>query len=149
MSGPILRLSALQSPVFLLNSRLDLFTATSLSGRCPFSRSYGAILPSSLAMRSPSTLGYSPQPPVSVCGTDTFRRLRDFSWGLLCLVFPSAVKLQGTVTMGFNVHSYVRTNSAAPSSRMRLRWYRNFRLFPITCPLRVLLRDRLTPGRLT
>ena len=50
----VLRLQ--QSPVFLINSRLDLFTVTDLSSgskslhrnRHPFSRSYGAILPSSL-----------------------------------------------------------------------------------------------------
>ena len=35
----------------------------------PFSRSYGAILPSSLTMLLPSALGFSPHPPVSVYGT--------------------------------------------------------------------------------
>ncbi len=38
-------------------------------GRRPFSRSYGAILPSSLTMLLPSALGFSPHPPVSVYGT--------------------------------------------------------------------------------
>ncbi len=38
----------------------------------PFSRSYGAILPSSLASILPSALGCSPRPRVSVCGTGTF-----------------------------------------------------------------------------
>jgi len=37
--------------------------------RHPFFRSYGAILPSSLTGGHPSTLGSSPSPPVSVCGT--------------------------------------------------------------------------------
>ena len=36
----------------------------------PFSRSYGAILPSSLTEVLPSALGYSPRLPVLVCGTD-------------------------------------------------------------------------------
>jgi len=36
-----------------------------------FSRSYGAILPSSLASVLSRALGYSPRPPESVCGTDT------------------------------------------------------------------------------
>ena len=54
--------------MFLLNSCLGLFSAAS-SQRRPFSRSYGAILPSSLAMLPPPALGFSPFPPVSVCGT--------------------------------------------------------------------------------
>ncbi len=37
--------------------------------RHPFSRSYGVILPSSLTRVRSNTLGYSPRPPVSVCGT--------------------------------------------------------------------------------
>ena len=36
-----------------------------------FSRSYGSILPSSLTRVLPITLGFSPRPPVSVCGTGT------------------------------------------------------------------------------
>ena len=37
--------------------------------RRPFSRSYRTILPSSLAVSHSSTLEFSSQPPVSVCGT--------------------------------------------------------------------------------
>ncbi|KAK2349547.1 hypothetical protein QL285_099129 [Trifolium repens] len=44
---PIHGLTTLRRPVFLVNSRPGLVTATSLRGT-PFSRSYGAILPSSL-----------------------------------------------------------------------------------------------------
>ena len=66
--------------MFLLNSRLSLFTAASDSSGCmnhhhqrhPFSRSYGAILQSSLARVSLYALGFSPCPPVSVCGTGTY-----------------------------------------------------------------------------
>src|SRR6185436_4991266 len=36
-----------------------------------FSRSYGVNLPSSLERLLSSALGYSPRPPVSVCGTVT------------------------------------------------------------------------------
>ncbi len=70
--------SSSQPPVFLLNSRLDRFSATGLcSGphgpftycRHPFSRSYGVILPSSFSTDHSSTLGFSPRLPVSVCGT--------------------------------------------------------------------------------
>ena len=82
MSDPILHLSISQSPVFLLNSRLGLFTAAPLflMGRL-FSRSYEAILPSSLAMIHSSALGYSPRLPVSVYGTGSvYLKLSGFSW---------------------------------------------------------------------
>ena len=68
--------------MFLLNSRLGLFTAASPIAwrKRPFSRSYRAILPSSLAVIHSSTLGFSPRPPVSVCGTGgyVFKRLAGF-----------------------------------------------------------------------
>ena len=68
MSGHIPRLAASHSPVFLLNSRLGRFSAPA-SPQGPFSRSYGASLPSSLAVTHSSACGYSPRPPVSVSGT--------------------------------------------------------------------------------
>ena len=68
MSGHIPRLAASHSPVFLLNSRLGRFSAPP-SREGPFSRSYGASLPSSLAVNLPSAFGCSPRPPVSVSGT--------------------------------------------------------------------------------
>ena len=48
MSGCIRHLSSLHSPVFLLNSCLDLFSAPRRN-EDPLSRSYGVSLPSSLA----------------------------------------------------------------------------------------------------
>lgn len=69
MSDPILSNYTLQSPVFLLNSRLGLFTAPYRS-RGSFSRSYRTILPNSLAAAHPSALGYSPRLSVSISGTD-------------------------------------------------------------------------------
>ena len=48
MSGCIRHLTSLHSPVFLLNSCLDLFSAP-LRREDPLSRSYGVSLPSSLA----------------------------------------------------------------------------------------------------
>ena len=54
--------------MFLVNSRLGLFTAPSLR-RVPFSRSYGVILPSSLARVISIALVSSTHLPVSVCGT--------------------------------------------------------------------------------
>ena len=63
--------------MFLVNSRLGLFTATLFRGR-PFSRSYGTILPSSLTTLLPLALGFSPHLPVSVCGTGTLVFTRAF-----------------------------------------------------------------------
>ena len=68
MSAPILHLSILQRPVFLLNSCLGLFTAA-LFPEHPFSRSYGVNLPSSLTTLLPLALESSSYLPVSVCGT--------------------------------------------------------------------------------
>ena len=65
--------------MFLINSRLGLFTATYLR-RHPFSRSYGVILPSSLTIVLSLTLGFSPHLPVSVCGTGTYSLTSGFSW---------------------------------------------------------------------
>ena len=52
----------------------------------PFSRSYGAILPSSLTKVLPLVLGFSPHLPVSVCGTGSFSLDSGFSWqrGVCC-----------------------------------------------------------------
>ena len=67
----------LRSPVFLINSSLGHFSATSRSFNTPtrrfFSRSYEANLPSSFTRVISSPLGYSPRIPVSVCGTGTCR----------------------------------------------------------------------------
>ena len=76
-----------QSPVFLINSRLDLFAVAGPGSggvplhrsRHPFSRSYGAVLPSSFTMVLPIALVCSTHPPVSVCGTGTSRIPRGFS----------------------------------------------------------------------
>jgi hypothetical protein len=81
--------------VFLLNSRLDLFTAApsgnlsaTLTGH-PFSQSYGAILPSSLTRVLPCALGSSPRLPVSVCGTGTALLARGFSCQCGCRDFAT------------------------------------------------------------
>ena len=71
MSAPILHLSICQKPVFLLNSRLGLFSAAYLR-KHPFSRSYGVNLPSSLTTLLPLALESSSCLPVSVCGTGSF-----------------------------------------------------------------------------
>ena len=71
--------------MFLVNSRLDHFTApseSSLNGhhqRDPFSRSYGARLPSSLTRFLSRALVYSTFPPVSVLVRLSIRLTRSFS----------------------------------------------------------------------
>ena len=71
--------------MFLVNSRLGLFTATFSPHdymqllRYPFSRSYGVSLPSSLTRVLPLALGFSPRLPVSVCSTGTLSLARGFS----------------------------------------------------------------------
>ena len=66
--------------MFLLNSRLLLFSATGVS-RYPFFRSYRVILPNSLTMILSSALVYSTQPPVSVYSTGIWKiNGSGFSW---------------------------------------------------------------------
>ncbi len=74
--------------MFLLNSRLDLFSAALSSSvlshthqkKQPFSRSYGFILPSSLTRVRSRALVFSTCLPVSVCGTGNAIFLSSFSW---------------------------------------------------------------------
>ena len=72
MSGCIRDLSIWHSPVFLLNSCLDLFSAPN-SRWDPLSRSYRVSLPSSLTVNHSSALVYSTRLRVSVYGTGTVR----------------------------------------------------------------------------
>ena len=81
--------SSWQPPVFLLNSRLDRFSAACFPSlphgqisyhRHPFSRSYGVILPNSLTRVLPFAWVCSTHLPVSDCGTDApVSTLRGFS----------------------------------------------------------------------
>ena len=80
MSGYILHLSIWHSPVFLLNSCLDRFSAPN-SRWDPLSRSYRVNLPSSLTVNHSSALVYSTRLRVSVCGTGTLKiKFSGFSW---------------------------------------------------------------------
>ncbi len=90
MSHPIRYLTILQSDVFLLNSRQSHFTAATLRWR-PFSRSYGAILPSSLRRVLSSAFPYSGYLPVLDYGTiDHDTHLRDFLGSLVSVTSPLA-----------------------------------------------------------
>ena len=76
--------------MFLLNSRLDHFSAPSVASRGPFSRSYGSNLPSSLTVIHSSALVLYTRPPVSVCGTGAaWICLADFLGSLLTSVIGS------------------------------------------------------------
>ena len=142
--------------MFLVNSRLGLFTAASLRWH-PFSRSYGVILPSSLTIVLSLTLGFSPHLPVSVCGTGTlnlasgFSRQREISC-LLTFVTPSQLNL---VECGF---AYIQTSllghalpaacsaypSVSPHRSNDFRWYWNLNQLSIAYSVRSRLRSRLT-----
>ena len=149
--------------MFLLNSRLGLFTAAPSRGRS-FSRSYRAILPSSLAVDHSSTFGYSPRLPVSVYGTGTLRIcLEAFLDSLLHITIgsprgspyyrPSAPRAHLTtqgLPKGFNVlfRQYADASplcpSIAPQGSIRI-----LTDSPSTDPFGPSLRSRLTPIRLT
>ena len=94
----MLGLSILHSPVFLLNSCLDLFSAPCFC-RDPLSRSYGVSLPSSLTVNLSSALVCSTRPRVSVYGTGLSAICLA---GFLGSLITSAVRLSrrthGTVT---------------------------------------------------
>lgn len=158
MSAPILRLSASQRPVFLLNSRLGLFTAAHSTSEHPFSRSYGVILPSSLTRVLPLTLGFSPRLPVSVCGTGTYDLTRGFSWQCeirnFGTLFPSPSQLRNR-SDGFayltSSHAWAHIHRCAflillrpPIAQTIMRWYRNINLLSIAYACRPRLRSRLT-----
>ena len=70
MSGCIHHIANSHSHVFLLNSRLGLFSAACLRRR-PLFRSYRTNLPSSLTVNHSSALVFSTQLRVSVYGTGT------------------------------------------------------------------------------
>ena len=113
MSAPILQLSLLQAPVFLVNSRLGLFSATAPrsgskslhASRLPLSRSYGYILPSSLTRVLPRTLGFSPRIPVSVYGTGGDFLTRSFSRQCGVNDFPE-VSLRYASRLSLPVHGF-------------------------------------------
>ena len=162
MSGLIRHLSILQSHVFLLNSRLGLFTAAPLLER-PFSRSYRAILPSSLAMIHSSTLGFSPRLPVSVYGTGFYNlKLSGFSWKSDYLNYPRprrfAVLSAFSKGRGFSnvLYTYglqrtipsVRVSFTTPSPHRSYKKYWIINQLSIGYALRLHLRPRLTLIRL-
>ena len=144
--------------VFLVNSHLGHFTAAfrgcSRKGlhqeRQPLSRSYGLNLPSSLTRVLSRAFGYSPRPPVSVCGTgtpeltarlfsaasDSFSSAKAFA----CILGPEGPAMQGGPANGFHKHSSLRPLAAVTF----VGWRRNVCLLSIAYVHRPRLRPRLT-----
>ena len=88
MSGCIRDLSIWHSPVFLLNSCLDLFSAPN-SRWDPLSRSYRVNLPSSLTVSHSSASVFSTRPRVSVYGTGAaWISLADFLGSMVTSILP-------------------------------------------------------------
>ena len=88
MSGCIRLLSNLHSPVFLLNSCLDLFSAPRLH-EDPLFRRYGVNLPSSLTVSHSSASVFSTRPRVSVYGTGAaWISLADFLGSMVTSILP-------------------------------------------------------------
>ena len=144
MSGLILQLSFLQSPVFLINSRLGHFTAATRRWH-PLSRSYRVNLPSSLTTNHSRALGYSPRLPVSVYGTGF--SVEAFL-GRSVDALSTRSKTYGTIR-GSRLPS---TNNSVCSQHLAISvlstWYRNINLLSIGYPKSVRLRSRLTLIRL-
>ena len=141
MSGLILHLSISQSHVFLLNSRLGLFTAASLRWRL-FSRSYETILPSSLAMNHSSTLGFSPRLPVSVYGTG--------GCNISLEVFLGS-RIRHTIHSPEGLWYYQASAQEAdlPTSRIPTLFNEQFRLFAVLSLLRHPITVTVSTGILT
>ena len=141
----------------MLNSCLGLFSAASPRRR-PFSRSYGAILPSSLAMLLPSALGFSPHPPVSVYGTGAHEAIAAFLGGCLPR-FATFISLRFAALAFARGFSSVpppplapvfpfpaRVSPPRPRSSVHAR-YRNLHLLSIGYASPPRLRPRLPQGR--
>jgi hypothetical protein len=96
--------------MFLVNSRLGLFSAATRRWH-PLSLSYGVILPSSLTTVLSLALGYSPHPPVSVCGTGTFNLDRDFS--RQCEISYFATKFRSPSYPSINIRTDLPVQTAS------------------------------------
>ena len=156
--------------MFVVNSRLGLFSATSFSSyrtgnhlkRLPFSRSYGDILPSSLTRVFPRTLEFSSCLPVSVYGTGTLVLARSFSWQRGSISFavisnssPSLLRLFDVrICLYITLRAWTRSSSRArnfPSASLRCsnELLVVLECLPVVHRLRFLprLRSRLTLRR--
>ena len=142
--------------MFLLNSCLSLFSAAGLR-RLPFFRSYGKILPSSLAMLLPSALGFSPHPPVSVYGTGNVQAIAAFLDGpstLFATLVRSASRypVARRICQPYRSFAYSRYSIPGHASfpcphSSAVHQCRNINLLSIGYAFRPRLRSRLPQGR--
>ena len=116
--------------MFLLNSCLGLFSAACFRRR-PFSRSYGAVLPSSLAVLLPPALGFSPCPPVSVSGTGAFGAIAAFP-GTRSACFPTLLRSAS--------RQLLPAGDLPPARLCRLHRSFHSRLMPCACVPAVLAK---------
>lgn len=143
MSAPILHLSILQKPVFLLNSCLDLFSATNLRW-LPLSLSYGVNLPSSLTMLTlPFAWKFSFFLPVSVYGTSTYMLLSGFSCHLIYLL---RYYFHSTLRYELFRHGSLRLLKCVPKYSIHISSAGIFYLLSIHYAFRPRVRSRLTLG---
>ena len=153
----------------MVNSRLGQFSVAGPGSggkplhlaRHPFSRSYGAILPSSLTMVLPIALVCSTHPPVSVCGTGPYGLPRGFSWKHGLTDFAQSLRPapqpsrgarfttpQPTCHRGDVQNPVQLPFSVAPSVLAPVRGCRNVHLLCIGYAFRPRLSSRLTLGGL-
>ena len=128
--------------------------------RLPLLRTYGVNLPSSLTTLLPLVLGFSPHPPVSVCGTGTITLDSGFSrqceitgFGTEISLLVTTRKLRAYLTTQISsslerTFPAVRTGypPASPPLCNEHRQYRNISLLSIGYAFRPRLRSRLTLG---
>ena len=115
----MLHLATWHSPVFLLNSCLDLFSAPR-SPEDPLSRSYRVILPSSLTVNHPSASVCSTRPRVSVYGTDgdMFECLADFLGSMVTSAIAGARRPPRTIGTRLAARTCLRRSSPTPFNRL-------------------------------
>ena len=146
--------------MFLVNSCLGHLSAAWIAPRLPLLRTYGVNLPSSLTTLLPLVLGFSPHPPVSVCGTGTITLDSGFSrqceitgFGTVISLLVTTRKLRAYLTTQISsslerTFPAVRTDypPASPPLCNEYRQYRNISLLSIGYAFRPRLRSRLTLG---
>ena len=161
MSGCILHLSSSHSPVFLINSCLDLFSAPP-SLEDPLSRSYGVSLPNSLTVSLPTPQYILPnylcrfavRVPYGI-KLSGFSREYDYLHYLRVPGEPEYYRDSDPgVDLPAPVDSYtlqrripdLRGSVTAPSPHPCQRKLRNINRMAIGLAVRLILRTRLTPG---
>ena len=161
MSGCILHLSSSHSPVFLLNSCLDLFSAPP-TREDPLSRSYGVSLPNSLAanLSTPQYILHDYVCPFAV-RVPAWLSLAVFLGSMItCTIAGSRRNLH---TLGFQLNgwiclpvssptpfnAHIRQRAAVSLLRHHIAPYGSHGILPVSAialAVRLMLRTRLTPG---